>query len=112
MRHGLLLIARLNAEHIGLNPYLKEVSGQSLGMIELAVHHTFACAHALHIAWGNALDVAHVVLVGQVARQDITDDFHVLVTMGAKARTGRNAVFVDHAQVAPTHEGRVVIARK
>ena len=91
---------------------MKEVSGLTLSMIELAVHHALACAHALHIARGNALDVAHVVLVGQVARQNVADDFHVLVTMGAKARAGCNPVLVDHTQVAPTHEGRVVIARK
>ena len=74
--------------------------------------HTGSRAHALHIAWGNAFDIAHVVLVRQVARQHIADDFHVLVAMGAKTGARRDAVFVDHPQVSPTHELRVLVAGK
>ena len=81
-------------------------------MVELAVHHTLASAHSLNISWWNAFDVAHAVFVRQIARQHIADDFHVLVAMGAKAGAGCNAVFVDDAQIAPTHESRVVIAGK
>ena len=50
--------------------------------------------------------------VRQIARQHIADDFHVLVAMGAKTGTWGDAVFVDHPQIAPTHELRVLIARK
>ena len=82
------------------------------GVVELAVLHASARAHALHIAWRYAFHVAHVVFVCQIARQHIADDFHVAVAVGAKTRAWRDAVLVDHPQVAPAHERRVVIARK
>ena len=81
-------------------------------VVELAVHHARACAHALHVAGRNALDVAHTVLVGQFTRQHVADDLHVAVAMGAKAGAGRNAVFVDDAQVAKAHVTGVVVAGK
>ena len=75
----------------------------TFGVIELAVLHASARAHALHIARWYALDVAHAVFVRQFARHDIADDLHVFVAVCAKACTGRNAVFIDDAQVAKTH---------
>jgi len=98
-----LLIARGDAAHIRLNPDLQEMRGLALGVVELAVSHTAAGTHALHIARRYALDVAHAVLVGQLAREHITDDFHVAVTVGAKAGARGDAVLVDHAQIAPAH---------
>ena len=84
----------------------------ALRMVELAVLDAAARAHALHVAGRDAFDIAHAVLVRQVARQHIADDFHVLVAMRAKAGFGRDAVFVDDAQIAPAHVGRVVVARE
>jgi len=81
-------------------------------MIELAVHHATAGAHALHITRGDAFDVAHAVLVRQFTAQHIADDFHIAVTMGAKPAAGSDAVFVDDAQIAPPHVRRVVITSK
>ena len=81
-------------------------------VVELAVLYASACAHALHVAGRDALDVAHAVLVGQLARQHVADDFHVAVAMGAKPGARRNAVFVDDPQVAKAHVGRVVVPRK
>ena len=78
-------------------------------VVELAVLHASACAHALHVTGRDALDVAHAVLVGQFARQHVADDFHVAVAMGAKPGARRNAVFVDDAQVAKAHVGGVVV---
>ena len=83
-----------------------------LGVVELAVLDATTGAHALHIAGGNAFDIADAVLVRQIARHHIADDFHVLVAVGAKAGFGRDAVFVDHAQIAPTHVRGVVVAGK
>jgi len=108
--HLLLFVAGGNAAHIGFNPNLKEMRGLSRCVVELAVLHTTARAHALHIARRDALDVAHVVFVGQVAAEHVADDFHVPVTVRAKARARRNAVFVDDAQITPTHELGVVVA--
>jgi len=84
----------------------------ALGMVELAVSHPAASTHALHIAGRDALDIAHAVLVRQIARQHVTDDFHVAVAVGAKTRSRRNAVFVDHPQVAPSHMGRIKVIGK
>ena len=109
---GFLFVARRDAGHVGLDPDLQEMRGVVGRMVELAVLHTPPGAHALHIARRNALDVAHAVLVRQVAGQHIADDFHVAVAMCAKAGTGCNAIFVDDAQVSPTHVFRVVITAK
>jgi len=81
-------------------------------VVELGVAHTRTSAHALHIPGGNAFDIAHVVLVGQIARQHVADDFHVLVSMGAKTGARRDPVLVDHPQIAPTHKLRVLVSRK
>jgi len=81
-------------------------------MVELAVAYTSACTHALYIPGRNGFHIAHAVLVGQFAAQHITDDFHVLVAMGAKPGTWGDTVFVDDPQVAPTHMGWVVVTRK
>ena len=85
------------------------MGGLALGVVELAVHHAAAGAHALHVAGRDALDVAHAVLVGEVALQHIADDFHVAVPVGAEAGTRRDAVLVDDAQVAPAHVGGIVV---
>ena len=81
-------------------------------VVELAVLHTRARAHALHIAWGYALDVAHRVLVRQIAREHVADDFHVTVAVGAKASAGGDAILIDHKQVAKAHMLGVVVERK
>ena len=81
-------------------------------VVELAVLHATASAHTLHIARGNAFDIAHAVFVRQVASQDVADDFHVAMAMRAEAGARGNAVFIDHAQIAPAHVLRVVVARK
>jgi len=84
----------------------------ALGVVELAVLDATARAHALHIAGWDAFDIPHAVLMGQIARQDITDDFHVAVAVCAKAGPWRNAVFVDDPKVAKAHVGRVKIMGK
>jgi hypothetical protein len=48
----------------------------------------------------------------QFTTQHITDDLHVLVTVGAKTRARSYTVFVDDPQIAPTHVGRVVVTRE
>ena len=110
--NGFLLVAGGHAALVGLNPDLQKMGFLALGMVELTVFNAGAGTHALHVPWRNAFDVTHAVLVGQIARQHIADDFHVLVAMGAKTSTRGNAVFVDDAQIAPAHVGMVVVASK
>ncbi|MCY1542112.1 hypothetical protein D9M68_778390 [compost metagenome] len=81
-------------------------------VVELAVHHATAGAHALHVARRNGFDVAHAVLVREFAREHVADDLHVPVAVGAEAGAGRHAVFVDHPQVAEAHVGRIVVPRE
>ena len=78
-------------------------------VIELAMSHASACGHALHLAGRQCFDVTHVVLMSQLPLQDIADDFHVAVTVGSKAGTGLNAVFIDDAKRTETHVLRVVV---
>jgi hypothetical protein len=110
LRQTLLLVAGLDAGHVRLDPDLQEVRGLVLGVVELAVLHAAARAHALHVAGRNALDVAQRVLVRQFAGQHVADDLHVAVAVRAEAGAGGDAVFVDHAQVAEAHVLRVVVA--
>jgi hypothetical protein len=51
----------------------------------------------------------HAVLVRQRAVEHVADDLHVAVAVGAEAGAGGDAVFVDDAQVAHAHVGRVVV---
>ena len=81
-------------------------------MVELAVLHTGTGAHALHVTRRDALDVAHAVLVRQLAAEHVADDFHVAVAMGAKTPARSNPVFIDHTQIAKPHVCRVVVAGK
>ena len=107
-----MLIARRDAGHIRLNPDLQKVRGLAFGVVELAVLHTGACAHALHVARRNAAGVAHAVFVRQLTAYHVADDFHVAVAVGAKTPASGHAVFIHDAQVAEAHVGCVVVARK
>ena len=81
-------------------------------MVELAVHHAAARAHALHITGRDAFDIAHAVFVRQFALQNVADDFHVAVAVGAKAGARGDVVFVDDTQIAPAHPLGVVVVGK
>src|SRR5487761_2321540 len=80
-RNGLLLIARCDAFDVRNDPYLQKMRSLALRVIELAMNHTGACAHALHISRRNGLHITHAVFVRQFTREYITDDLHVLMTM-------------------------------
>ena len=107
----LLLVAGRNAFDIRLDPDLQEMGGLVGRMVELRVHHAAAGAHALDVARRNRLDVAHAVLVRQFTRQHVGNDFHVAVAVLAETGTRGHLVFIDDAQIAPTHVlGIVVLA--
>ena len=105
-----MLVTGCDTPLVGFKPDLQKMGFLALRMVELAVLDAGASAHALHVARGDALDIAHAVLVGQIARQHVADDFHVLVAMGAKACFWGDAVFVADPQIAPAHGGWVEIA--
>ena len=78
-------------------------------MVELAVPHAAAGAHALHVARHDGRAVAHRVLVRELALEHVADDLHVAVAVRAEARAGLHAVLVDDAQRAEAHVLRVVV---
>src|SRR5450759_4037884 len=108
----LLLIARLDADDIRLDPALQQVYEFALRWIELAVLHALPRAHALHVAGTDHRAVAHAVLVLERALEDVGDDLHVAVAMGAEALARLHDVLVDHAQAAKPNVLRVVVIGK
>ena len=52
------------------------------------------------------------ILVRDGAVQDVSDDLHVAMGMGRKARPALDPVFIDHPQGAEAFIGRVVIIAK
>ena len=82
------------------------------GVVELAVRDAGARAHALHFAGHDRGAVADAVLVAERALEHIAHDLHVAVAVGAEAGAGCDAVFIDDAQVAHAHVGRVDIVGK
>jgi len=74
---------------------LQEVGSLAFGVVELAVHHAGSGAHALHVARGNTLDVAHTVLMRQVAREHLADDLNVTVTVLAESLARGMHLLVD-----------------
>ena len=81
-------------------------------MVELTVLHPPTGAHALNVTGRDRDDIAHIVLVGQFASQNVADDLHVTVTMGSKTRAWFNAIFIDHPQISPPHVGWIVVTGK
>ena len=112
--HGemLLFIAGRHTQPVRQDPDLQKVRGLIFGVVEFAVRDAAARAHALHIARRNADDVAHAVLVREVAGQHVADDFHVAMAVLAEAGARRDTVFIDDAQIAEAHVRRIVIVGK
>src|SRR5262245_13823186 len=79
------------------------------GRVELTVANAGAGAHTLQVSRSDARTVAKAVLVLEASFQDDRDDFHVAMTMHAKALPRCDAVVVDHAQGTEAHVVRVVI---
>jgi len=59
-----------------------------------------------------ALTLPMLSLCARLPAMHVADDLHVAVAVRAKTGAGRNAVFVDDAQVAPGHVRRVVVPGK
>lgn len=95
----------------GQQPDLQKMRLLALGMVVLTVHHARA-RHALHFAGCDGLHIAHAVLMRECTVNDVADNFHVTVRVRAKACSGRDAVLIDDAQIAPAHMTGVVVASK
>jgi hypothetical protein len=91
----LLLVAGLDAAVPRQDPDLQEMRGLVGRVVELAVQHAGAGAHALHVAGADdtrhgaaVLAVAHAVAVRQRAVEHVGHDLHVAVAVGAEAGAG------------------------
>src|SRR3954471_2288511 len=109
-REMLLLVGRRDAALRGLDPDLQEMRDALLVLVELAVGHAAAGAHALHVAGNDHRARAHRVLVRERAVEHVADDLHVAVPVGAEALAGVDAILVDHAQRAVAHVLRILVA--
>ena len=68
-----------------------------------------AGAHHLDVACFGAAFITHGVLVGDRARADIGDDFHVPVAVWRKAGLWTDLVVIPDPELPVAHAGRVVI---
>ena len=111
----LLLVARRDAALVRLDPDLQEVRRLVRRVVELAVLHAAAGAHALHVAGpdhaGRAAGapVPMLSLCASSPVEHVADDLHVAVAVRAEAGARGDAVLVDDAQVAEAHVARVVV---
>src|SRR2546423_4795068 len=71
--------------------------------------HTRARAHALNFACTDDGSRPHTVLVFERSIENVSDDFHISMTMRRKSFSWRHTIFVDHPQRAETHILRVVV---
>ena len=82
-------------------------------MIEFAVPNARPGRHPLHVAGPDDRASTDTVLMFQCAFDDVRDDLHVAVAVGAKPRTGPDPVLIDNPQRAEAHvTGVVVIAKR
>src|SRR5262249_26215418 len=91
------------------DPDLHEVDRVGRGRVVLAVQDAGAGGHALHLAGADDGAGAQAVAVLQRALDDVGDDLHVAVRVGAEAGARPNPVLVHDAEAAEAHVGGVVV---
>src|SRR5688572_21226978 len=104
-----LLVGGRDAGGAGLDPDLQEMRDAGPVLVEFAMAHAAAGAHALHVAGHDGGAVPHGVLVAERALEHVAEDLHVAVAVRAEARARPHAVFVDHAQRAVADVARIVV---
>ena len=63
----------------------------------------------LDLAGTDGVAGAERIAMGQFAGEDVSDDLHVAMGMGAEAGSRSHAVLVDHPQAAKAHEAWIVV---
>jgi hypothetical protein len=105
-------LPRFDAARVRLDPDLQEMHELAIRGVVFAVANAGARAHALHVARPDHGAVAHRILVRQRALEDVADDFHVAVAVGAEALARLDAVFVDDTQRPEAHVPGIVVVRE
>src|SRR6266576_6801569 len=93
VREPLLLVTRRDTLAVRHNPDLQEVHRFCLRVIELAVADTGARGHDLHVTWSDDRSGTDAVLVLEGAFQNVGNDLHVTVSVGAKPLSWADPVF-------------------
>src|SRR3546814_711999 len=106
---SLLLVAGCNPGVLGKNPDLQEMGHAVAVVVELRMGDAAPGAHALNLTRNDHGAIAHGILVGERALNDIADDFHVAMAMGAETLARLHAILVDHSQRPPMHVLGVVV---
>ena len=97
---------------IGYYPDLQELD-LFIGMrILLTMKYACSGAHHLDIALFYHSNVAHAVLMTQIAFQRNRDDFHIVVRMLPKSHSAGNRVVIQYAQSSEMHPVRIIIMSK
>ena len=81
-------------------------------MIEFAVPNARPGRHPLHVAGPDDRASANTVFMFQRAFDDVRDDLHVAVAVGAEPRPGPDPVLIDNSQRAEAHVTGVVVVAK
>ena len=104
------LVRRRQATHARLRPDLQEMTVFVLVAVVLGVADARAGRGELDFAAAQLLQVAHAVLVLELAVHDVRPDQEFGVAVRAEARAALDAVFVDYAQGAEVFVLGVVVA--
>src|ERR1700722_15737077 len=82
------------------------------GRVEFTVHHARTSRHALNFIGPEHLLMSHAVLMGQRTFQDIAENLHVAMPVGAESPARGHAVLIDHLNTPETPVLRIVIVGK
>ena len=94
---------------LGHNPNLKEVKKFCTRRVKFAVRYTSPRSHSLHLAGTNDGPVTKAIFVFERSFQDITNDFHVPMTVSRESCPRLNSILVDDAQSTVSHEPWIVV---
>jgi len=107
-----LLVRRLDILHRRFDPDLQEMHRLGLRRVELAVYDSGAGRHRLDRVRPDDMPLAHAVLMREAAFEDVTDNLHVAMGVGAKTLPRSYTIVVDDPQSAESHVRGVVIVRE
>mmetsp|Transcript_10351 Transcript_10351/g.29559 ORF Transcript_10351/g.29559 Transcript_10351/m.29559 type:complete len:250 (-) Transcript_10351:224-973(-) len=107
----ILAVVRGVTATIRNNPTLEEPKG-FIVVVELGVGDPCARGHVLDTTPTNMLLVSHGVLVGELARDDISHDLHVPMRMGAEATSWLHEVIVHDPKDTKVRVERVAVLRE
>mmetsp|Transcript_9374 Transcript_9374/g.28263 ORF Transcript_9374/g.28263 Transcript_9374/m.28263 type:complete len:202 (+) Transcript_9374:492-1097(+) len=101
----------LQASLARYNPHLDEAQGICRTVVELRVHHSCSSTHVLNRTSSEAFDRAHRVPVAQLPLDDISDNLHVAVRVGAKTSRRLHQVIVHDPEAAKVRLSRHVLRK-